>query len=102
MVAQIVLVVFLQFLETGLNHIHQFDTGFRRSGACLVTLGNILFARAGSLLHLVDGTVAKLWQIMLNEKQSDVVDALRFLEGDKVFVVAFGGEKTVVVSRHGG
>ena len=97
MIAKIVLVILLQFLEACLCHIHQFDASLHRSCARLVALSDVLLARASSLHHLVNSAVANLRQIMLHEIECDVVDALRLLEGDKVLVIALGSKEFVIV-----
>ena len=97
MIAKIVLVILLQFLEACLCHIHQFDASLHRGSARLVALGNVLLARASRLFHLVDRAVAYFRQIMLHEIECDVVDALRLLEGDKVLVIALGSKEFVIV-----
>ena len=38
---------------------------------------------------------------MLQEIIGDVVDALRLLKGDEVFIITFRDEKVAVVCRHG-
>ena len=97
MIAKIVLIILLQFLEACLCYIYQFDASLHGSCARLVALGNVLLARAGSLHHLVDGAVANPWQIMLHEIKCDIVDALRLLKSDKVLVIAFRSKEFVVV-----
>lgn len=101
-VAQIVLIVLLQLLEARLCHIDKLDARLRRGGSRLVAFGDVLFARASGLLHLVNRAVANLRQVMLQEIVGNVVDALRLLEGDEVLVVAFRSEKTSVIGRHSG
>jgi len=89
---QIVLIVNKQLLQTGLGHIGELNFGLGGGSGGLVALGNVLFAAAGSLHHLVDGAVA-LGEVVLGEIEGDVVDNLGNLIHPQVAVVPMLGQK---------
>ena len=95
-IAQIVLVVLLQFLEACFGNVDQLDASLHRGGSSFHALGNVLLPAARCLLHLIDRAVAYRRQVMLHEIDGDIVDAFRFLEGEEVLVVAFRGEEIAV------
>lgn len=87
---QIVFVVVEELFKAGLCHIGEFDFGFGGGGGRLIAFGDVLFAAAGSLYHLVDGAVAFV-EIELGEVVGDVVDDFGDLIDAEVAVVAVAG-----------
>lgn len=81
-VAEVVLVVFLQLLEACLGHVHQLDACLYRCRSSLVSFTDVLLAATCRLFHLVDGSIAYLRQVVFNKIERDIVDTFRLPKGD--------------------
>lgn len=77
--AQIILIVLQQFFKAAFCDDGQFMVRGRRAFSIAVALHNILFARACCLLHLVSSAVMPPVQEMVNEIESNIIDAFRLL-----------------------
>ena len=90
--AQIILIVEQKLLEACTCNVCQFYFRFFGRGGSGTTFGNVLFAAACGLYHLVDSTVFPVKKCLC-EIVGDIVDAGRFLECDKLAEVAALWEK---------
>gem|GEM_PF-6065576 len=79
---QVVLVVNEQLMQAGFGHIDEFKFRFARRGRRRAALGNVLFAAASRLYHLVDGAVAFV-QILVGKVIGNIIDALSLLINDE-------------------
>ena len=87
-------VVFKEFLQAGPGDIGEFDFGFLRGAGSVAAFQNVLFARAGSLDHLIMGAGVLVHEAVA-EPHCAIIDDAGFLKGDEVFVAAMRRDKAV-------
>src|SRR5438477_9887522 len=84
--AEVVSVVVKELLKARACHIGELYLGFLRRERGFTALQNVLFARTGSLDHLVDGAVT-LRKKSVGKAEGDVINHLRLLEGEKCLII---------------
>ncbi len=83
--AQEVLIVEAEFLQTGPSDIGELDLHFLRGAAGLAAFGDILYAAPGCLHHLVMSTAIAA-DVGVAESDGDIIAQLCDLKGFQVFV----------------
>ncbi len=84
--AEVIPVVVKELLKARASHIGQLYLGFLGRERGFTALQNVLFARTGSLDHLVDGPVT-LRKKFVSKTERDVISHLGFLEGEKGLII---------------
>lgn len=97
--AEVVFVVEEEFLEAGAGDVGELDLGFGGGDGGFAGFGDVLFAGAGGLHHLVDGAVASL-QVLPAETVGEVIDDFGFAIGEKGPIAAGFWEETLGVAGH--
>lgn len=86
---EVVEVVFEEFFEAGFGDVGEGEFGGFAGGGGFAAFDDVLFAAAGGLLHLADGTVARL-EGPADEDGGAAEDEVALAVGDESFVAAVG------------
>ena len=84
---QKIFIVELEFFKTGTGDVCQFEFGFFRGSGCLASFGDVLYAGASSLHHLIVGAAA-FCNVAITEPDGNIINQLRDPEAFQVPVTA--------------
>lgn len=97
--AEEILVVDEEFFEARAGDVGEFEFGFGGGQRGFAAFGDVLFAGARGLHHLVDGAVASPEEL-LTKPEGEIIDDLGFSVGEQLAVVTALGEESFEAVGH--